>query len=71
MINGFDIGAEFAFDTVGQADGMHINGPPIKAIVTKFFHYLCRGVLSSDSLQKTTCLIATINKTLQDQRGSE
>jgi hypothetical protein len=52
MINGFDIGAEFAFDTVGQADGMHINGPPIKAIVTKFFHYLCRGVLSSDSLQK-------------------
>lgn len=41
MINGFDVTAAFAFDTDGQADGLHINGPPVKAIVTKFFHHLC------------------------------
>jgi hypothetical protein len=52
MINGFDVIAEFVFDTAGQADGMHINGPPIKAIVTKFFHDMCLGVLSSGSFRK-------------------
>ena len=25
-----------------QSDGLHITGPPIKAIVAKFFHHLCR-----------------------------
>ncbi|KAL7543139.1 hypothetical protein ACHAXR_012435 [Thalassiosira sp. AJA248-18] len=44
MINGFDVTAAFSFDTSGQADGLHITGPPIKAIVTKFFHHLCHGV---------------------------
>ena len=29
------------YDTSGQADGMHIIGPPMKAIVTKLFHHMC------------------------------
>ena len=29
-----------------QADGLHIGGPPIKVIVTKFFHHLCHEVIS-------------------------
>ena len=41
MINGFDVTAAFAYDTDGQNDGMHISGPPIRAIVTKFLHHLC------------------------------
>jgi len=49
MINGFDLSAAFGFDTDGQADGLHINGPPIRAIVTKFFHHLCHDVLLSQS----------------------
>ena len=46
MINGFDLTAAFAFDTDGQADGLHILGPPIQAIVTKFFHHLCHHVVT-------------------------
>jgi len=45
LINGFDLSAAFAFDTDGQADGLHILGPPIQAIVTKFFHHLCRDIV--------------------------
>ena len=41
MINGFDVTAAFTYDTAGQFDGMHIVGPPIRSIVTKFFHHLC------------------------------
>jgi len=41
MINGFDVTAAFSFDTAGQADGMHIVGPPMREIVTKIFHHLC------------------------------
>ena len=46
MINGLDVTAAFAFDSDGQADGMHIGGPPVKAVVQKFFHHLCHDVLS-------------------------
>lgn len=46
MINGFDLTAAFAFDTDGQADGLHITGPPIVAIITKFFHHICHDALS-------------------------
>lgn len=45
MINAFDVTAAFAYDTDGQADGLHIGGPPIRAIVTKFFHHLCHEIL--------------------------
>ena len=45
MINALDVTAAFAFDTEGQADGLHIGGPPAKAIVTKFLHHLCHEVL--------------------------
>lgn len=42
MINGFDVSAAFAYDTDAQADGLHITGPPMKEIVTKFLHHLCK-----------------------------
>ena len=41
MINAFDVTAAFTFDTDAQNDGLHINGPPNRAIITKFFHHLC------------------------------
>lgn len=41
MINGFDVTAAFTFDSDGQSDGLHITGPPTRAILTKFFHHLC------------------------------
>ena len=41
MINAYDMSAAMTFDTAGQKDGMHINGPPAKMILTKLFHYLC------------------------------
>jgi len=41
MLNAFDMSAAFTYDTATQSDGMHIIGPPMKMIVTKFFHYLC------------------------------
>merc|ERR1712029_1093487 len=45
MINAFDVTAAFAFDTDAQSDGLHIDGPPSKVIVTKLFHHLCRDVM--------------------------
>ncbi|KAL7476204.1 hypothetical protein ACHAW6_002082 [Cyclotella cf. meneghiniana] len=44
MLNGFDVSAAFSFDTGGQGDGMHIIGPPIKAVIMKFFHHLCQAI---------------------------
>jgi hypothetical protein len=41
MITAHDMSAAMTFDTAGQKDGMHINGPPAKMILTKLFHYLC------------------------------
>ena len=41
MINAFDLSAAMTYDTANQADGMHISGPPMKMIITKFFHYIC------------------------------
>jgi hypothetical protein len=41
MINAFDVTAAFTFDSDAQNDGLHIIGPPIRAILTKFFHHLC------------------------------
>tara|TARA_B110000211_G_scaffold4648_1_gene5214 strand:- start:265 stop:1980 length:1716 start_codon:yes stop_codon:yes gene_type:complete len=37
----FDSSAAFSYDTATQTDGLHIVGPPMKLLVTKFFHYLC------------------------------
>ena len=42
MINAFDVTAAFTFDSDAQNDGLHITGPPIRAILTKFFHHLCQ-----------------------------
>jgi hypothetical protein len=30
------------YDVATQFDGMHLIGPPMKLIITKFFHYLCK-----------------------------
>ena len=46
MINGFDVTAAFGFDTDGKADGLHITVPPLRAIITKFFHHLCQDVIT-------------------------
>ena len=43
MLNSFDTTAAFTYDTATQMDGMHIIGPPMKMLVTKFFHHMCRG----------------------------
>jgi len=41
MINAYDMTAAMTYDTAGQRDGMHINGPPMRMILTKILHYLC------------------------------
>ena len=40
-INAFDLTAAFTFDSATQNDGLHLIGPPMKAIVTKLFHHVC------------------------------
>jgi hypothetical protein len=35
----------FTYDSATQMDGMHIVGPPMKMIVTKLFHYVCKDVV--------------------------
>jgi hypothetical protein len=44
-MNAFDPSAAWTFDTATQRDGMHVTGPPQRAVVTKFFHYLCKDVV--------------------------
>lgn len=41
MINAYDMTAAMTYDTAKQRDGMHMNGPPLRMILTKIFHYLC------------------------------
>lgn len=45
-LNAFDPSAAFTYDSAAQNDGMHLIGPPMKAVVTKLFHHACAGVLS-------------------------
>jgi len=35
----------FTYDAAAQMDGMHMLGPPVKAIVTKLFHHVCSNVI--------------------------
>jgi hypothetical protein len=44
-LNAFDPSAAWTYDADGQRDGMHIIGPPIRAVVTKLFHHLCSDVV--------------------------
>lgn len=44
-LNAFDPSAAWAYDADGQRDGMHIVGPPVRAAVTKLFHYICSDVV--------------------------
>jgi hypothetical protein len=43
-LNMYDMGAAFMYDTTGQMDGLHLVGPPMKMLMTKFFSHLCRDV---------------------------
>jgi len=44
-LDAYDLSAAFTYDTATQMDGMHIIGPPMKALITKYFHYLCKDVI--------------------------
>jgi hypothetical protein len=43
-LNMYDVSAAFMHDTTGQMDGLHLLGPPMKVLMTKFFSHLCNGV---------------------------
>jgi hypothetical protein len=43
-LNMYDMGAAFMYDTTGQMDGLHVIGPPMKMVMTKFFSHLCTDV---------------------------
>ena len=43
MINAYDMTAATIFDTAAQRNGMHMNGPPLRMVLKKIFHYLCSG----------------------------
>ena len=45
ILNYFDMSKSFTYDTSTQMDGLHIIGPPMKMIITKLFHYLCKDVV--------------------------
>ena len=40
MINAYDMSAAMTYDTAAQKDGMHINGPSMRMILTKILHFL-------------------------------
>lgn len=46
FMNVFDLSAAFTYDSATQMDGMHIIGPPMKMAITKFFHHVCKDVVS-------------------------
>ena len=41
ILDGYGPSAAFTFDTAAQNDGMHLIGPPMKTLITKFFHHMC------------------------------
>ncbi|GKY97711.1 hypothetical protein MPSEU_000729300 [Mayamaea pseudoterrestris] len=45
MINGFDVSAAFSYEVATQDDGLHMIGNPVKMVVTKLLHYLCKDHL--------------------------
>jgi hypothetical protein len=45
-ISAFGMSAAFTFDSATQMDGLHIIGPPMKMIVTKLFHYMCKDYVN-------------------------
>jgi hypothetical protein len=45
MLNALDLSAAWTYDTATQFDGMHIIGPPMKMIISKFFHYICQDIV--------------------------
>jgi hypothetical protein len=49
-ISAFELSSTFSFDTATQSDGMHIIGPPLKAVSTKLFHHMCSGVVEGSRM---------------------
>jgi hypothetical protein len=43
LINAFDVTAAFTYEAATQEDGLHMIGPPMKLIVTKILHHLCKN----------------------------
>ena len=50
MPNAFDMSAAFSYDTATQLDGLHIIGPPMKMMVTKIFHHVCKDAVEGSRL---------------------
>ena len=44
-ISSYGLSTAFAYDASMEDDGLRIIGPPMKAVVTKLFHYVCKDVL--------------------------
>eukprot|EP00978_Attheya_sp_CCMP212_P040697 scaffold225185_cov35-Attheya_sp.AAC.1 len=42
MLNLYNLSGAFLYDTAAQFDGLHIISPPMKMVVTKLFHFLCK-----------------------------
>lgn len=45
MINGFDVSAAFTYEVATQDDGLHMIGGPVKMVITKLLHHVCRDHL--------------------------
>ena len=43
VLESYGLSAAFTFDTATQNDGLHIIGPTMKTMATKFFHHICYG----------------------------
>ena len=48
-LGAYTMSSAFSYDTATQMDGMHIVGPPLRMIVTKLFHHVCKDVVEIDS----------------------
>lgn len=47
-LTGWAMSIPLSYDTAGQMDGMHLVGPTLKMMVTKFFHHLCKDVVGEE-----------------------
>eukprot|EP00978_Attheya_sp_CCMP212_P039316 scaffold203359_cov35-Attheya_sp.AAC.1 len=50
MLNLYDLSGAFSYDTSTQFDGLHIIGPPMKMVMTKLFHFLCKDTVKGSRL---------------------
>eukprot|EP00523_Entomoneis_sp_CCMP467_P004393 CAMPEP_0168749362 /NCGR_PEP_ID=MMETSP0724-20121128/16677_1 /TAXON_ID=265536 /ORGANISM="Amphiprora sp., Strain CCMP467" /LENGTH=773 /DNA_ID=CAMNT_0008797269 /DNA_START=253 /DNA_END=2574 /DNA_ORIENTATION=- len=50
----FDMSSAFSFDSATQMDGLHIIGPPLRMVITKLFHYICKDHMYPDPAKVAT-----------------